>query len=283
MKYRSIFYKILSKLTSYHHLDEVSISWSQIAHCPPIGQRGLNFHICFLQGQRLTYTHFTSKVNWNSMIEITFNRCVCMHALWFQFNILLFVNDSNHMWDSILMQYWSAFSVLFDESIHICRSVKINKNKVYRIGMVLNKASTTLLWILNSENFHPNIWYIHSVPPWIVQMLRLVGIRWECAPAGSTRKAPFSLSASANPMIRSGMVSSGWKAFCWCTSTFTNCLGLSFFPGLRTRAGQPAEEKSKVETAKNLNLRQKFSGNPEEKSYRIHIWCCESPTLPRPS
>ena len=22
---------------------------------------------------------------------------------------------------------------------------------------------------------------------------------------------------------------------------------------------------------------------PEQKSYRIHIWCCESPTLPRPS
>jgi len=59
--------------------------------------------------------------------------------------------------------------------------------------------------------------------------------------------------------------------------------GLSFFPGLRTRAGQPVEEKSKVETAKNLNLGQKSSGNPEEKSYRIHIWCCESPTLPRPT
>merc|ERR1719436_991978 len=50
-------------------------------------------HLLDGDGQRLTYTHFTSKVNWNSMIEITFNR-----------------------------------------------SVKISKNKVYRIGMVLNKV-----------------------------------------------------------------------------------------------------------------------------------------------
>lgn len=48
----------------------------------------------YSQGQRLTYTHFTAKVNWNSMIEITFNR-----------------------------------------------SVRISRNKVYRIGMVLNKVS----------------------------------------------------------------------------------------------------------------------------------------------
>ena len=51
-------------------------------------------HLLDGEGQRLTYTHFTAKVNWNSMIEITFNR-----------------------------------------------SVKINANKVYRIGMVLNKVS----------------------------------------------------------------------------------------------------------------------------------------------
>jgi hypothetical protein len=50
-------------------------------------------HLLDGDGQRLTYTHFTAKVNWNSMIEITFNR-----------------------------------------------SVKINANKVYRIGMVLNKV-----------------------------------------------------------------------------------------------------------------------------------------------
>eukprot|EP00092_Neocalanus_flemingeri_P027539 GFUD01029878.1.p1 GENE.GFUD01029878.1~~GFUD01029878.1.p1 ORF type:complete len:558 (-),score=157.37 GFUD01029878.1:326-1999(-) len=50
-------------------------------------------HLLDGEGQRLTYTHFTAKVNWNSMIEITFNR-----------------------------------------------SVKINANKVYRIGMVLNKV-----------------------------------------------------------------------------------------------------------------------------------------------
>merc|ERR1712173_528126 len=44
-------------------------------------------------GQRLTYTHFTAKVNWNSMIEISFNR-----------------------------------------------SVRVSANKLYRIGMVLNKV-----------------------------------------------------------------------------------------------------------------------------------------------
>ena len=51
-------------------------------------------HLLDGDGQRLTYTHFTAKVNWNSMIEITFNR-----------------------------------------------SVRINANKVYRIGMVLNKVN----------------------------------------------------------------------------------------------------------------------------------------------
>jgi len=50
-------------------------------------------HLLDGEGQRLTYTHFTAKVNWNSMIEITFNR-----------------------------------------------SVRISKNKVYRVGMVLNKV-----------------------------------------------------------------------------------------------------------------------------------------------
>jgi len=50
-------------------------------------------HLLDGDGQRLTYTHFTAKVNWNSMIEITFNR-----------------------------------------------SVKISANRVYRIGMVLNKV-----------------------------------------------------------------------------------------------------------------------------------------------
>jgi len=50
-------------------------------------------HLLDGDGQRLTYTHFTAKVNWNSMIEISFNR-----------------------------------------------SVLVNANKVYRIGMVLNKV-----------------------------------------------------------------------------------------------------------------------------------------------
>ncbi|XP_023320442.1 BTB/POZ domain-containing protein 6 isoform X2 [Eurytemora carolleeae] len=50
-------------------------------------------HLLDGEGTRLTYTHFTAKVNWNSMIEICFNR-----------------------------------------------SVKIQANRVYRIGMVLNKV-----------------------------------------------------------------------------------------------------------------------------------------------
>jgi len=50
-------------------------------------------HLLDGEGQRLTYTHFTAKVNWNSMIEVNFNR-----------------------------------------------SVKIEADRVYRIGMVLNKV-----------------------------------------------------------------------------------------------------------------------------------------------
>ena len=143
-----------------------------------------------------------------------------------------------------------AFHILILDMYNWCRSVKIQKNKVYRIGMVLNKASTKLLSILNKCNFHTNIWYIQNVGPWIVQTLRLVGIRWECAPGGSTRKAPSSLSALANLMIRSGMVSSGSKPCFWCTSNFINCSGLSFSPGLRTRAGQPAEENTNLKLPK---------------------------------
>ena len=75
-------------------------------------------HLLDGDGQRLTYTHFTAKVNWNSMIEITFNR-----------------------------------------------SVKINANKVYRIGMVLNKVSGSRYFI-NSEHL----------------LFRLVGILWEFVP-----------------------------------------------------------------------------------------------------
>ena len=142
-----------------------------------------------------------------------------------------------------------------------CRSVKIQKNKVYRIGMVLNKASTKLLSILNSKckclqfspqySPNPDIWSVDvDVDLWIVETLRLVGIRWECAHGGSTRRAPSSLSALANLMIRSGMVSSGWKSICWCTSNFINCSGLSFSPGLRTRAGQPAEENTNLKLPK---------------------------------
>jgi len=50
-------------------------------------------HLLDADGNRLTYTHFTAKVVWNSMIDITFNR-----------------------------------------------SVYVKANKVYRIGMVLNKV-----------------------------------------------------------------------------------------------------------------------------------------------
>ena len=87
--------------------------------------------------------------------------------------------------------------------------MKINKNKVYRIGMVLNKAST----MFDPFNVNPNL---DQVPIFdasnvsalsIVQILRLVGTRWVFAHVESTQKAPFSLSALANQMIRSGMVS----------------------------------------------------------------------------
>ena len=37
-------------------------------------------HLLDADGNRLTYTHFTAKVNWNSMIEITFNRSVFIKA-----------------------------------------------------------------------------------------------------------------------------------------------------------------------------------------------------------
>lgn len=37
-------------------------------------------HLLDSEGNRLTYTHFTAKVNWNTMIEINFNRSVCVLA-----------------------------------------------------------------------------------------------------------------------------------------------------------------------------------------------------------
>lgn len=37
-------------------------------------------HLLDSDGNRLTYTHFTAKVPWNSMIEITFNRSVFVKA-----------------------------------------------------------------------------------------------------------------------------------------------------------------------------------------------------------
>jgi len=73
---------------------EAPVEGLPIITCSGSGYNELLYaHLLDNEGQRLTYTHFTSKVNWNSMIEITFNR-----------------------------------------------SVKISKNKVYRIGMVLNKV-----------------------------------------------------------------------------------------------------------------------------------------------
>ena len=89
--------------------------------------------------------------------------------------------------------------------------MKISKNKVYRIGMVLNKASTMLPMFCepHNSNLQAPILYASNIPPLIVQILRLVGIQWVFAHVESTLKAPFSLSALANQMIRSGMVSSG--------------------------------------------------------------------------
>ena len=37
-------------------------------------------HLLDADGNRLTYTHFTAKVAWNSMIDITFNRSVYVKA-----------------------------------------------------------------------------------------------------------------------------------------------------------------------------------------------------------
>ena len=37
-------------------------------------------HLLDADGNRLTYTHFTAKVVWNSMIDITFNRSVYVKA-----------------------------------------------------------------------------------------------------------------------------------------------------------------------------------------------------------
>ena len=65
--------------------------------------------------------------------------------------------------------------------------------------MVLNKVKVKCFDILGpNSKLTPNI-----------RILRWVGIQWVCAPAGSTRKAPSSRSASVNPMIRSGMDLSG--------------------------------------------------------------------------
>ena len=119
----------------------------------------------FVQGQRLTYTHFTSKVNWNSMIEITFNRYDYLHAL--------------SLNPSIFAGRWRSTRTKFIE---------------------LEWCSTRQAKSFNIRNskLTPNI-----------RILRWVGIQWVCAPAGSTRKAPSSRSASVNPTIRSEMDSSG--------------------------------------------------------------------------
>ena len=103
-------------------------------------------HLLDGDGQRLTYTHFTAKVNWNSMIEITFNR-----------------------------------------------SVKISANRVYRIGMVLNKVT-------------PDNSAIERDPD-VIAAGRWAGTRWESAPGGSTARDPSSPSAWDNLTIRSETVS----------------------------------------------------------------------------
>ena len=50
----------------------------------PSGQLDYNellyAHLLDMDGNRLTYTHFTAKVQWNAMIEITFNRSVYIKA-----------------------------------------------------------------------------------------------------------------------------------------------------------------------------------------------------------
>ena len=94
-------------------------------------------HLLDGDGQRLTYTHFTAKVNWNSMIEITFNR-----------------------------------------------SVRINANKVYRIGMVLNKVNLSKSSHIGQAFFN-----------------RLVGILWGFVREGSTVRGLSSHSVLDSQMI----------------------------------------------------------------------------------
>ena len=125
----------------------------------------------FVQGQRLTYTHFTSKVNWNSMIEITFNRYDYLHAL--------------SLNPSIFAGRWRSTRIKFI-GLEWCST-----RQVKSFNILVSKCWINLKFTLN------------------IRILRWVGIQWVCAPAGSTRKAPSSRSASVNPMIRWGMDWSG--------------------------------------------------------------------------
>jgi len=86
--------EVPSQVTDVPELNpNLELAGSGVGTCPDGYNELLYAHLLDNDGTRLTYTHFTAKVNWNSMIEICFNR-----------------------------------------------SVKILSNKVYRIGMVLNKV-----------------------------------------------------------------------------------------------------------------------------------------------
>ena len=114
------------------------------------------------------------------------------------------------------------------------RSVKISKNKVYRIGMVLNKVRNNTLKSLDHD--HCNF------PGWLVPDGCL-------HPQSQLWRILFHFLCWATQRYAQGRpykVQRFITSLCFIfASTF---LGLSSFPGLRTRATPPADQNSKVET-----------------------------------
>ena len=113
---------------------------------PPEGYNELLYsHLLDGVGTRLTYTHFTAKVT-NRRLSNHFrpNKTCLVFTFLNVFHFLLILSFSQFFY--VRHRAWFTnillLQVNWNSMIEICfnRSVKIQANKVYRIGMVLNKV-----------------------------------------------------------------------------------------------------------------------------------------------
>ena len=153
---------------------------------------------------------------------------------------------------------FARFSALSDGCFS--RSVKISKNKVYRIGMVLNKVrkdgnNTLKVWIIDHCNF----------PGWLVpdgcvhpqsQLWRILFhfLRWATQRYAQGR--PYKVQRYITSL---------------CFIFAISFLGLSSFPGLKTRATRPADKNSKVESWIPVLDFQNLRPLSYRIPFRIHI------------